>query len=94
MDEEENREVSDQEPGLEEDQAPVSTTGETQAESLEDDGMPLPNYGDGKIPDMLLLGGDPVTVEATIYAYKDSQSGRLKSITLDPSPCVKRGGVY
>jgi hypothetical protein len=59
------------------------------ADEEEEGGLPLPDYGDGSTPDFLWIREDKDQVIVTIYAYKDPQTNRLKSISLQPSYALR-----
>jgi hypothetical protein len=51
----------------------------------EEGGLPSPDYGDGSPPDFLWIRENQDQVVVTVYAYKDPNTNKLRSITLEPS---------
>lgn len=53
----------------------------------------VPDYGDGLPPELLWIKEGANRVVTTIYTYKDSKTGRLKSVTMEISEWSREQGM-
>jgi hypothetical protein len=84
------------EPNVEEkvsEEPTVEASEESDDEEMELTSATKPNFGDGKPPEFLWITEGENEVRVTVYAYKDEETGRLRSLTTEPSLALRALGM-